>query len=138
MNRREFIGSTIVVVGMMTVPLAASAKKWYEKDYYGPLTAEQFMTKAFLDYTRGTGRKHWPHEMVGSPQLYEDYSANLQCLQRWVSDNYQVPARPSLMYKAARFYKSDFKDNGWKLYIKDVKTGQYAYYDVSQFGWRVT
>lgn len=144
MNRREFIGSTVAVIGMMSIPLTTSAKKWHEKDYYGPLTAEQFMTKAFNDHVRGSGLGKWPHEMTASPALYDSYEANLQCLQRWVSDDYPIPTKPSLMFKATRLYRWEpFRttqpnrdDIHWMLLIKDREKPNIGHcYDISRYGW---
>lgn len=144
MNRRKFIGSTIAVIGMMTVPLAVSTKKWHEMGYYGPLTAEQFMTKAWNDHVKGTGTKRWPLEMTASPALYDYFESNISCMQRFTSRDDHSSGVPSLAFKTARLHRWESKgginegDKHWCLIIKDPNTSiRGHYYDITHYGWAV-
>lgn len=135
MNRRNFLRRLgMVGVAIAIPPTLMVTKKWHETEYYGPLTAQQFMTKAWNDHMKGPGTKWWPHEMVGSPDLYHSYENGLQCMQRFVSNE---PPYLGLAYKSSKFLKMDFDVKGWELYIKEPMSGQYKYYNVNMYGWAV-
>jgi len=144
MNRREFMQNMgLGILGAIVIPFPVIIKKkWHEKGYYGPLTAEQFMTKAYNDYCRGTSRKYRPDTIVASNKLYEDYEGGLMCMQRFVD---VAPSGPkTLMFKASRVYpwtheKWNRMDQDWTLIISgDIgRVDNAKMYHISNFGWPV-
>lgn len=139
MNRRTFIGSMGMMVGAVVIPFPMIiSKKWNEPGYYGPLTAQQFIALAFNEHVKGQGLDHWPKEMTASDDLYESYEANLQCMQRFTSNEDLQPGVRSLMFKATRLYKwneHSINERAWGLLIHDPHFNKGHYYDISRYGW---
>lgn len=146
-SRRRFIGSLAAIGGMLFIPMPSL--KWYDKGYYGPLTAQQFITKAWNNSTKGSSIGHWPREMIASPQLYNDYSDSLGCFARFVDGDPPTssPLEKHLMFKSSRLFR--WSGDGWKthgfvntdphwcLIIKDPEIPRHGhFYDISTYGWK--
>jgi len=115
MNRREFVGKLCAgVVGACVV--AKVPLKWVPAGVKRN-AAQDFMTRSYNAYIKGSGSKHQPDYLVASDSLFEAYEGELECFQRFVPGDTSEDMRwppAALAFKASKLYKGR-QTNTWEL-----------------------
>ena len=108
-NRRKFITSLVcTVAGLSAIKELPTVKK-ARKD-----TLEWYLTQEFIAMSKGKATGKYPRYIYSGKAMFEAYKSGLQSLQRFVTKDVQVPAKPALAFKTARYRWTD-KLGPWDL-----------------------
>lgn len=141
MNRRKFLVGTFGALAISCAPvdrkkIQKPTLRWSDRDYKGPLTATQFLTKCYNESAKGSGRNRAPKIIYASPTLFESFERECQFMPRFAyRDDEEYTGyreKPSPAFKCCKMY-SHGALKGWHAIFSmtDDKLVQGDYYDLS-------
>lgn len=109
LNRRSFL--TRLAGGLVGACVLAKVPLEWVPTGVKKYAATEYLTKAWLAHTKGTGVRYYPVNMLAGSDLFDAFESEVQVCQRFVNEDTQRAGWHNLAFKSAILRRSPKR--GW-------------------------